>query len=178
MDWYSWDSDGDRFATVAGVNPQVSIALTPKGFGRVDEPVALRVVSDERGRLPLSDFPHTGLGLPKVLSQRAWSVLEEALVPAGRISEAIVEGSPGSFKIWYPTIVSSALDSEKSEILETIGGYRRLVRAVFLPLPLDPRHPILLEGFETQHVWISSLLRDLVLNSGLTGLVNKMHADT
>jgi hypothetical protein len=166
--WYSWDIDGEAYATVAGRTATDSVFLTPSA-PLTDRAVDLRLVFDERGPLPLGDFAHTGLSQPKVLSERAWHLLRRWLASSGRAVLARIDGVSEPCRIWYPGVVADCLDENRSTFRESLSAYRRVESAVFHASSAPRGVPFVVRGFETQNVWVEREFVESVQNEGLRG---------
>jgi hypothetical protein len=174
-EWFSWGSDGVRYATVAGTSPDQSLLLTPRGFNATRGTVSLRLVNDERGLLPLSDFPHTGLPQPRVLSIVAWAALESRLRDYGRVARAAMPDG-NEFVLWSPHVVADCLDEQASVILETLSGFRKLLEPVFRVARIPSDCPFLVKGFESQDVWVGGEFKEAILRAKLSGSEFQMRA--
>lgn len=167
----AWRSDGDEFATVAGIarNAAVRKWMGEIGAPTPSEPVRMRAVFDERGELPISDFPYTGLPQPKMLSDRARDALSNYLGCYGEYCSAEIEGIPERFWLWKPSIIAACLDEGRSVVYESLSGYRKLVEAVFDADSVPENRPFVVSGFEQQDVWVSEQFSTIVQNAKLTG---------
>lgn len=174
--WYSWNSNGDDYATVAGATAKESLFLTPHGRPASDVVAQLRIVQGEKGPLPLSDFPHTGLQQPRVLSSAAWRLLEPQLSASGHVTDATIAGVSGRYFLWYPTVVVDCLEESASQVFESLSGFRRVIKPVFSTEALPSGEPFVIKGFETQDVWVDAQFRKSILNSGLGGSEFRMTA--
>lgn len=176
--FYTWNSNGDDFATVSGVTATESLLLTPRGFAESEKEKALLIaVEDERGVLPLGDFPHTGVQQPRVLSSSAWEVLGPLLSDAGKIKHAAVSGIDGSYYLWSCATVIDCLDETESRIFESLSGYRKLIKPVFRRGCHLPNSPFVIQGFESQDVWVDRKFKAAVERAGLTGAEFRMSAE-
>ncbi|MCB1607768.1 MAG: hypothetical protein KDI71_12400 [Xanthomonadales bacterium] len=171
MKCYSWNSDGELFTTVAGVSAEESVLISPYGRTKAVAKGALhlRTVQDERGVLPLSDFPHTGLQQPRVLSQRAWDLLGSSLEQYGDVVGSMIEGVKEEYFVWFPNVVIDCLDDERTQFIESLSAYRRLLKPVFLKAAIESFPVFVVKGFENQDVWVHEDFRQTIMSSGLLG---------
>jgi len=167
--WHSWNSDGVNFATAAGETADESLFLTLNGRQQLPRrQLKLRLVVDERGILPVGDFAHTGLQVPRVLSQRAWATLADVLEATGTTASARIAGVEAPYIVWWPSVVADCLDANRSEVYESFSGFRRLVRPAFRQDAV-PAVPFVLKGFESQEVWVDDETRRRIESSELLG---------
>lgn len=171
VNWYAWSSNGGVFATVTGIDPQESLLLTPNGREQAlkKKRVRLRCVLDERGNLPLSDFPHVGLPQPMVLSERAWRILADWLSNCGERVDATIDGMEGDYCVWFPSRAIHCLDEERSEFIETLSGYRTVTRPWFDASAIPARAVFVLAGFEQQDIWVDESFRSAITAGALRG---------
>lgn len=173
--FYTWNSNGDDFATVTGITATESLLLTPRGFAELEnESVRLVTVEDDRGVLPLGDFPHTGVQQPRVLSDSAWEVLRPLLADAGRTKYATISGVEGPYYLWGCATVIDCLDETESRIFESLSGYRKLIKPAFRRGICLPDTPFVIQGFESQDIWVDRKFRLAVEKAGLTGAEFRM----
>ena len=169
MNVYGWFSDSDNFATVSGISVDDQGALQfDFRLERLIEPVRIEAVYDDRGYLPLSDFPNTGVAYRKCLSGGAYEALRRMLEPAGTTKRAVIDED--TYYLFWPGKVVDCLDIEKSEIVKRPSGYVRLVNPVFSGKVSTAGPVFLLPQFKTQCTFVTEQFVTAARTAKLKGL--------
>ncbi|MEO0346523.1 MAG: hypothetical protein AAF229_09715 [Pseudomonadota bacterium] len=147
-EYFSWFENQEKFATVSGVTKEDRLATRmSQAIPPETQTVRLRIATSGPG--DLGDFPTTGIRFPKILSERAFTLLRPMLLANGLTRDADIGGE--RYHLFWPTSVSDCLDYEASKIKRAPTGYERLLVPAFQ-----------VGGVESRSVFVTRQFPDLV----------------
>jgi hypothetical protein len=166
---YTWGTD-ERTATVTTPDGVDSRLLTPYlDITAARFPLVLECVVDpETGPDPVLDFVHTGMPHPRILSERALSVLERFLVPNGALTKLSIRGVDTPYYAFTPRHVLDVIDESRSRIKPTSYG-RYLSHAALRAHPFAEHDVFVVKGFEESRVFVTDSFVRAVGQAGLEG---------
>lgn len=169
---YVLKSDMDNFATVSSLNIDETSLLSPNvDLVSITRPIKLKVNHDDRGCLPLGDFPSTGMNQPKVLSYKAYMIMKPFLDQSGVIKKVEIKGEKTPYLIFYPSIISDCMHPS-SDIIRRPSGYIKAKKIIISRNKLNIDIPIFkLLDFPFGDVYINNELASVLNASELEGFL-------